>query len=81
MRFVPVLTRSIEGGELRSIAVGHPLLDDYLEFVAARGAVNTWLATAYDLKVFFTAPDCRRERSPGACRVSAPLGRRSGGCG
>lgn len=53
MRFVPVLTRSIEGGELRSIALGHPLLDDYLEFVAARGAVNTWLATAYDLKVFF----------------------------
>ena len=29
------------------------MLDDYLEFVAARGAVNTWLATAYDLKVFF----------------------------
>lgn len=29
------------------------MLDDYLEFVAVRGAVNTWLATAYDLKVFF----------------------------
>lgn len=29
------------------------MLDEYLEFVAARGAVNTWLATAYDLKVFF----------------------------
>jgi integrase/recombinase XerD len=53
MRFVPCLTRSIEDGELRSIGLGHPLLDDYLEFVAARGAVNTWLATAYDLKVFF----------------------------
>ena len=26
---------------------------DYLEFVGARGATNTWLATAYDLKVFF----------------------------
>jgi integrase/recombinase XerD len=53
MRFVPCLMRSIEGGELRSITLGHPLLDDYLEFVAARGATNTWLATAYDLKVFF----------------------------
>ena len=28
-------------------------MDAYLEFVGARGAVNTWLATAYDLKVFF----------------------------
>ncbi|MGH2866254.1 MAG: site-specific integrase, partial [Solirubrobacteraceae bacterium] len=28
-------------------------MDGYLEFVGARGAVNTWLATAYDLKVFF----------------------------
>lgn len=36
-----------------SITLGHPLVDDYLEFVGARGAVNTWLATAYDLKVFF----------------------------
>jgi hypothetical protein len=30
------------------------LLDDYLAFVGARARVNTWLATAYDLKVFFT---------------------------
>ena len=29
------------------------MVDAYLEFVGARGAVNTWLATAYDLKVFF----------------------------
>ncbi len=35
------------------ITLGHPLVDAYLEFVGARGAVNTWLATAYDLKVFF----------------------------
>ena len=39
--------------ELRSITLGHPLVDAYLEFVGARGAMNTWLATAYDLKVFF----------------------------
>ena len=34
--------------------LGHPLLDDYLEFVAARARPNTLLAAAYDLKVFFT---------------------------
>jgi integrase/recombinase XerD len=53
MTFVPRLERSVEGGELRTITLRHPLLDDYLEFVGARGATNTWLATAYDLKVFF----------------------------
>jgi integrase/recombinase XerD len=53
MTFVPRLARVVEGGELVAITLGHRLLDDYLEFVAARGARNTWLATAYDLKVFF----------------------------
>src|SRR5947207_830030 len=53
MRFEPCLKQVMEGGELRSIVLGHRVLDDYLEFVAARGAKNTWLATAYDLKVFF----------------------------
>jgi integrase/recombinase XerD len=53
MTFVPCLERSLEGSELRAITLGHPLLDGYLEFVGARAATNTWLATAYDLKVFF----------------------------
>ena len=53
MSFVPSMQRVMDGSELRSITLGHPLLDAYLEFVGARGAVNTWLATAYDLKVFF----------------------------
>lgn len=53
MTFVPCLGRSFAGSELRAIRLGHPLLDDYLDFVGARGAANTWLATAYDLKVFF----------------------------
>ena len=53
MTFVPRMERSLEGSELRSIRLGHPLVDDYLEFVGARGATNTWLAAAYDLKVFF----------------------------
>src|SRR5919109_2297858 len=53
MTFVPRLRRVVEGGGLVAITLGYPLLDDYLEFVAARGARNTCLATAYDLKVFF----------------------------
>ena len=53
MTFVPCLVRSMEGSELVSITLGHPLVDGYLEFVGARGAMNTWLAVAYDLKVFF----------------------------
>ena len=32
----PCLIRSVVGAELRSIRLGHPLLDDYLEFVGAR---------------------------------------------
>ena len=36
MTFVPCLVRSIEGSEIVSIALGHPLVDDYLEFVGAR---------------------------------------------
>ena len=39
-------------GEL-SVRVGHGLVDEYLEFVAARARPNTLLATAFDLKVFF----------------------------
>jgi integrase len=53
MSFVPSMERVLEGSELRAITLGHLLVDAYLEFVGARGAVNTWLATAYDLKVFF----------------------------
>ncbi len=53
MSFVPSMQRVMDGRELRSITLGHPVVDAYLEFVGARGAVNTWLATAYDLKVFF----------------------------
>jgi site-specific recombinase XerC len=53
MSFVPRMERVMDGREVRSITLGHPLVDAYLEFVGARGEVNTWLATAYDLKVFF----------------------------
>jgi integrase len=47
------MQRVMNGAELWAITLGHPLVDAYLEFVGARGARNTWLATAYDLKVFF----------------------------
>jgi len=39
------------------IRVGHPLLDAYIELVTARACWNTVLATAFDLKVFFTVID------------------------
>jgi integrase len=35
------------------VRLGHPLLDDYLRFVAARCRVNTVLAVGFDLTVFF----------------------------
>lgn len=35
-------------------SLGHPDVDDYLQFVAARARPNKLLATAFDLKVFFT---------------------------
>jgi len=52
--FNPCLVRSpgVAGGEL--ITLGHPLLDAYLELVTARARPNTVLATAFDLKVFFS---------------------------
>jgi len=54
MDWTPQVTRSMQGGELRSLTLGHPMVDDYLAFVAARARRNTWLATAFDLKVFFS---------------------------
>jgi integrase/recombinase XerD len=41
-------------GDGTVVSVGHRLLDDYLGLVAARARPNTVLATAYDLKVFFS---------------------------
>jgi integrase/recombinase XerD len=50
---MPCLIRHRRGRELDSITLGHPLLDDYLAFVAVRARTNTWLAVASDLKIFF----------------------------
>ena len=53
LEFMPCLVRSTGDDGIPVIRLGHPLLDDYLAFVAARARANTWLAVAFDLKVFF----------------------------
>jgi site-specific recombinase XerD len=53
LTFTPCLVRFHHGDQLEAIKLGHPLLDDYLAFVGARAATNTWLAVASDLKIFF----------------------------
>ena len=57
MSFIPCLVRArgAAGGEV--IRVGHSLLDAYIELVTARARWNTVLATAFDLKVFFSVVD------------------------
>src|SRR3954451_11208134 len=58
MGFDPCLVRSPAGdGGGEVVRVGHPLLDAFLEFVAARSRPNTVLASAFDLKVFFSVID------------------------
>jgi integrase len=54
MTWSPQLTRTVRDSELQSITLGLPMIDDYLQFVGARCRLNTWLATAYDLLVFFS---------------------------
>jgi integrase/recombinase XerD len=54
MVWSPCLIRYRDRAGAVSVVLGHPLLDDYLEFVAGRSRTNTLLATAYDLKVFFS---------------------------
>ncbi len=54
MSWLPELVRwSTPAGEVR-YALGDPLLDGYLEFVAGRARPNTLRAVAFDLKTFFT---------------------------
>ena len=54
MRWIPCVVRSTSRlGGLR-VRVGHPLADEYLVFLGARARPNTVLATAFDLKVFFS---------------------------
>ena len=54
MTFTPCLARVPRTGHPEAITLGHPLVDDYLAFVGGRARPNTWLAVAFDLKVFFS---------------------------
>jgi integrase/recombinase XerD len=54
----PCLVRDFDGDVLVGIRLGHPLVDRYLSFVGARLRLNSWLAVAFDLKVFFDAVRC-----------------------
>ncbi|HZV26258.1 MAG TPA: tyrosine-type recombinase/integrase [Acidothermaceae bacterium] len=50
----PCLISCVDANGLPLVRLGVPLLDEYLEFVAGRCRPNTVLATAFDLKVFFS---------------------------
>lgn len=51
MTWSPRIKRMMDGGVIQ---LGQPLIDAYLELVAARARANTLLAQAFDLKVFFS---------------------------
>ena len=57
MRWVPMVTKSVAASGELQVAIGHPLTDEYLEFLRARARPNTLLARAFDLKVFFSVVD------------------------
>ena len=52
--FIPCLVRTPRSGGGEVFRLGHPLLDAYLDLVTARARPNTVVATAFDLKVFFS---------------------------
>jgi site-specific recombinase XerD len=54
MNDFPCLVRSSSAGGEGRYALGDPLVDSYLEFVAGRARPNTLRAVAHDLKTFFT---------------------------
>ncbi len=54
MSWSPCLIRSTAPGGRVRVQLGHEVVDDYLEFLAARCRPNTVLAAWFDLKVFFT---------------------------
>ncbi len=50
----PCLVRAVTPDGRVEVRLGHRLVDDYLEFAAARCRPNTVLAAGFDLKVFFS---------------------------
>ncbi len=53
MSWFPCLIRSAGPGGRVEVRLGHPVVDVYLEFAAARCRPNSVLAAGFDLKVFF----------------------------
>jgi integrase/recombinase XerD len=53
MTFMPCLVRSSTSAGEHRYALGDPLVDSYLAFVAGRARPNTLRAVAHDLKAFF----------------------------
>src|SRR5690242_8152311 len=53
MTCFPSLVRSISASGAVRYALGDPLVDRYLDFVAGRPRPNTLRAVAFDLKTFF----------------------------
>ena len=53
----PCLVRSASPSGEPRYALGDPLVDGYLEFVAGRCRPNTVRAVAFDLKAFFSVID------------------------
>jgi site-specific recombinase XerD len=92
MRWKPVVVQSEEAGGGLVVSVGHPLVDEYLEFLRARARPNTIRAVAFDLKVFFTVVGktparvtstdvmsfIARQRSGGGNRTVVPIDRSDG---
>lgn len=54
MSWSPLLQRSFDGPHLATMTLGHPIIDEYLAFAGARLRLNSWLAVAFDLQVFFS---------------------------
>lgn len=48
MRWMPCVIRSVAPGGGLQVEVGHPLVDEYLEFLRARVRPNTVLAVAFE---------------------------------
>jgi hypothetical protein len=57
MNQFPCLVRSVSPAGEPRYALGDPLVDRYLEFVAGRCRPNTVRAVTFDLKAFFTVVD------------------------
>ena len=53
------VVRSVDAAGRLKVRIGQPNVDEYLKFVAARARRETLLATAFDLKVFFSWADKR----------------------